>query len=606
MIKKLRIYQISLIAVSMLCIGLLAFMGITAIQKSLTLNLSIKTNPTFLFKVGYNLDGSEAYTYFFCNTDKDNAGVSLANNVTLSGDTLTLNNLQVNGVGDEIYFKLINYTAVPEGEDYNFIKISGGGGNCGVAEFNASVNPCSNNTAQTVGFVVNVVALDSGKVSIPLNFEWMNGYAVTLSTDGSCQVASENAEVTSPTGYTATFQPNIASHSGYLKYMFDVNINGVESTRFSTDGSLTLTNNEIYGPVSISAKTYWNGQSPSADASSTFSGGTGASEQDPYILKDAYDLALLSSNVNAGTNYSGKYFKMANDIYLDIYKYDFNEASGFVRIKNYDDTILACVGQGITGTTTNTTGVLTSIYPASADTSTTLPGTLSEFPSTFTPNTWVPIGESSIRPFSGNFDGGNKKICGCYIWKIWGSSGQTNDLGFFGYANNGIIENVNIQNSCVALIAESLSYRVGVGAVAGTSYQIENCTFNGCVLVVSSYMPTVGGVAGYCNGGAISCKNYGFVNNLRCTSGLKSDYGTGGVLGKITSSSISNFYNNSNFGNVYGLSSTTGGVVGFWLGIKSVSDGNGVGGNFGKINGIADTSKIIGWALVDFDGPAPK
>ena len=48
-------------------------------------------------------------------------------------------------------------------------------------------------------------------------------------------------------------------------------------------------------------------------AQSTFSGGSGI-ENDPYQINSADDWNTLATNVNAGTNYKGTYFKLTNDI----------------------------------------------------------------------------------------------------------------------------------------------------------------------------------------------------------------------------------------------------------------------------------------------------
>lgn len=49
---------------------------------------------------------------------------------------------------------------------------------------------------------------------------------------------------------------------------------------------------------------------------SSFSGGDG-SANNPYQIKTVADLNQLSSDVKGGNNYSGKFFKLANNITLD-------------------------------------------------------------------------------------------------------------------------------------------------------------------------------------------------------------------------------------------------------------------------------------------------
>jgi hypothetical protein len=54
----------------------------------------------------------------------------------------------------------------------------------------------------------------------------------------------------------------------------------------------------------------WN--KAGAHAGYAFSGGDGSSAT-PYSISTAADLAQLGANVNAGTSYSGVYFKMKDD-----------------------------------------------------------------------------------------------------------------------------------------------------------------------------------------------------------------------------------------------------------------------------------------------------
>ena len=57
----------------------------------------------------------------------------------------------------------------------------------------------------------------------------------------------------------------------------------------------------------------WDGVYPDTDQETAFSGGDG-SEADPYMLSSATDVALLANNVDAGTDYAGKYFRLTCDL----------------------------------------------------------------------------------------------------------------------------------------------------------------------------------------------------------------------------------------------------------------------------------------------------
>ena len=109
MIKKLRIYQISLIAVSMLCIGLLAFMGITAIQKSLRLNLSFQSNPEIKVQLEiYNTNESKWETVF-----QNDENAKIKNGVTLNGNSLGFRSEYAKGLGNEFTLKVTSLTNTP-------------------------------------------------------------------------------------------------------------------------------------------------------------------------------------------------------------------------------------------------------------------------------------------------------------------------------------------------------------------------------------------------------------------------------------------------------------------------------------------------------------
>ena len=64
----------------------------------------------------------------------------------------------------------------------------------------------------------------------------------------------------------------------------------------------------------------YNTTTASNNPKSQYTGFPGAgTADDPYQITTAADLALVATNVNAGTTYSGKYFKLMNDISLSDY-----------------------------------------------------------------------------------------------------------------------------------------------------------------------------------------------------------------------------------------------------------------------------------------------
>jgi hypothetical protein len=130
----------------------------------------------------------------------------------------------------------------------------------------------------------------------------------------------------------------------------------------------------------------------------SFASGTGTSD-DPYIIETAGQLAYLSKTVTIdGMTFSGKYVKLANDIYL-------NDTSDW---KSW---------------------------------STTAPA-----------NAWTPIGTAE-KPFKGSFNGNDKTIYGIYV-------NDVEYAGLFGYGYSSYIHDINIMKSYIQ--SNSAGYAGGV------------------------------------------------------------------------------------------------------------------------------------------------
>lgn len=87
-----------------------------------------------------------------------------------------------------------------------------------------------------------------------------------------------------------------------------------------TSHSYTISFGEWADEISKQTVSVWDGKIPdSADSSYTFGDANmnGSSEAKAYVVKNAADLAQLAKNVNEGTDYENKYFKMEIDIDLN-------------------------------------------------------------------------------------------------------------------------------------------------------------------------------------------------------------------------------------------------------------------------------------------------
>jgi len=101
MTKRAKVYQILTFVFGISLIILLLFMGITAVQKSMKLNIGFEVKPTFLCEI--ELNGEQ----IFSNHDEN---ATIANGADLTGNTLTLNQTFYADLGAELTFTLYNYS----------------------------------------------------------------------------------------------------------------------------------------------------------------------------------------------------------------------------------------------------------------------------------------------------------------------------------------------------------------------------------------------------------------------------------------------------------------------------------------------------------------
>lgn len=310
----------------------------------------------------------------------------------------------------------------------------------------------------------------------------------------------------------------------------------------------------------------WNGL-----VSTEFGGGDGT-QNNPYKILTAEQLAFLAQSVNGGETYLNQYFKLENNIKL-------NDISNF---ENWE---------------------------------------------TETPlNAWTPIGSDTKYHFDGFFDGNGKTISGMFV-----NYGNRRGLfGVVGNGTNGTVTNLNITDSLVLAYSYSglavgefsgleLSNITTAGKVKGTSSYhypgglvgsvntekgsvfdcvnnadaegkvyvggftsyinkgvVKNCVNNGTVVNTGTSSGCTGGICYSNSGGTITdCKNTGSVTGQESTGGIagvntnkitrsfntgivKGTTYVGGICGKGNKATISECYNT---GNVSGTS-YTGGIVG--------------------------------------------
>ena len=307
-----------------------------------------------------------------------------------------------------------------------------------------------------------------------------------------------------------------------------------------------------------------------------FGGGTGT-DIDPYQIKTVAHLKELADSVNGGKGYIGEYFKLINDLDLNVAPYN--------------------TGAG-----------------------------------------WVPIGIYYNNSFKGNFDGNGKKISNLFIDAAAREGvGLFDFVDGATIANLGI-ENVdvtgrnyvgglagrayygNISNCYVTGEVSGDSYTAGV--VGYISYNpISNCYYTGKVSGV--YSP-IGGIVGCASNSTVnSCYSIGeiiggsyaggivgevnnncTISNCYSTSKVSGTNTIGGVVGMaIYNCTVSNCYST---GEVRSESGPIGGLVGFLAGYSTVSNcaalnpsvkaiGSGIGRVVGILSGTNTLSNNIAY-----------
>ena len=306
---------------------------------------------------------------------------------------------------------------------------------------------------------------------------------------------------------------------------------------------------------------FWLSSGSTAQTTKSTPSGAGTSG-DPYLIANLGNLSWLTQNSGSGQWASGKYFKQTADIDAAATQY-WDDADEDSDGDLYNDT-----NDG--SNTGNDAG-------------------------------FSPIGNSSTR-FYGNYDGDNFTISGMTINRTYPSAG--NEIGLFGYAQTGTIENLTLSNMTVT--ATSVNYYNGVGLLMGGGYNgiITNITISGGSLTSSGIYGYVGPLVGRYSTGTISnCTSNASVSFTN--TGSSSAKNIGGLIGYISASSPDNYTisNSSATGSVTvstsgGLVSRVGGFAGELGGTGTVdrcfSSGTVTSNNGGYVGGfVGNLSEVV-------------
>ena len=230
--KRNRFYQIGFAISTIICIGLLAFMGITAIQKSMTLKMQFEVSPAVAVKLEIYNTTTTQWDVVFQNSGQ----VQIKDGVTLNGNTLGLRSEFANGLGNSFSLKITSLSS-----SKILAELSG-------ASYSQSKLIFTNSTPQTV----EVDAVDN----LTIDFSKVVQVSIQDSSNGGLTLASENlVEFTQDQQTTYYAQTHQA-----LVLVYDMNSShknhSIEATiSDKTVGEITTENNQMTLSIPATALT---------------------------------------------------------------------------------------------------------------------------------------------------------------------------------------------------------------------------------------------------------------------------------------------------------------------------------------------------------------
>ena len=211
----------------------------------------------------------------------------------------------------------------------------------------------------------------------------------------------------------------------------------------------------------------------------TSSGGAGT-ENSPYLITTADELAMLAADVNSGTAYSGKYFQLKNDI-------------SFSHSSTWDDI-------------------------------------------TSDENNFTPIGTSS-NYFKGTFDGNEKNISGIRIYK--GTNNYSSqEVGLFG-SLKGTVKKLTLTDTRII----GYTYVGGIAGYCSSNSTVDHCTVTSTVAIYSIMAGALhfGGITGNAGSKTATITNNTSSATVAIKDGLGGCEGYGGILGgAVSGATVSN------------------------------------------------------------------
>ena len=274
MTKRSRFYQIGFFTLAIAFIALCLFVGITAIQKQMKLNLAVKMNPSIVCEIQASMDGvNGTYNKIFSNVE---GSTSIGTNWSISGNTLSYNTSSTD-MGKEIYLKVTNKTT----------------GTRVMVEYNNEVKDVIEvNGTSTTPFSVSI----PGNGKVQMLFSQVFKVTTTL-THASITATTNLYEIGgtyyAKTGTTPTM--TLTSDTHYTNPPSSVEVTG--ATKGYTNGVLTLSNitGDVTVTASASAATYTVSSNLSGISSNTIA------NKATYNTNYTFTLTVASTSWTIGT-----------------------------------------------------------------------------------------------------------------------------------------------------------------------------------------------------------------------------------------------------------------------------------------------------------------
>ena len=200
--RRKRVYEIALIVCCLIIIGLTAYMGITAIQKSMRLKVSFNATPSIyvevkLAKITNGVTGT--FEPIFNNSGTPTLGTG----ITLTGNKLTIteNFTTANSIGASFKLQITNLMSE------NGLKASFSGiGAAADAEYVVMKVYSTSNTDDTAEVTVSG---NSASSIFEITFSEYNEYAVAVSPSSGNFTYTANPVAISGENYTATIKQSL-------------------------------------------------------------------------------------------------------------------------------------------------------------------------------------------------------------------------------------------------------------------------------------------------------------------------------------------------------------------------------------------------------------